>query len=56
MIFPVAGILIGAFLGAWQARRRGGAAQDMAQWATVFALILGLVGLFVLIGFQRSAL
>lgn len=53
MLFPLTGIVIGIVLGAIQARRKGGNSKDMAQWAAVFAMIFGLVGLFALIIVDR---
>lgn len=54
MIYPLAGLLIGAVLGALNARRRGGKRLDLLQWAAVGAIIGGLAGLFVLIAFERA--
>jgi len=54
MIFPLGGMLFGAVLGVFRARAKGGKAKDMAQWGAVFAIIFGLVGLFVLIFLQRA--
>ena len=54
MIFPLGGILVGAILGALQARMKGGKRLDMLQWSAVYAIILGLLGLFVLILIERS--
>ena len=54
MIFPLSGLLIGALLGALGARRQGGKPADLLQWAAVGAMILGLVGLFVLVFVERS--
>ncbi len=54
MIFPLTGMFIGAILGAFQAKRRGGKRLDMIQWGAVFAILLGIVGLFILIYLQRS--
>jgi uncharacterized membrane protein YfcA len=54
MIYPLAGLLIGALLGALGARRRNGVGLDLAQWAAVGAIIGALVGLFLLIVIQRS--
>ncbi|WP_167803315.1 hypothetical protein [Pseudoroseicyclus tamaricis] len=42
MLFSLAGLLIGAALGAWRARARGGVGKDIAQWAAVWGMI-GLV-------------
>jgi hypothetical protein len=54
MIYPLSGLLIGAVLGALRARLKGGTTLDLLQWAAVHALIFGLIGLFVLIGVERS--
>ena len=54
MIYPLAGLLIGALLGALGARRREGARLDLAQWAAVGAIIGALAGLFLLIVIQRT--
>lgn len=53
MIFPLAGLLIGAIVGAFRAKSRGGKTKDMLQWGAVFAIIFGLVGIFLLIFLQR---
>lgn len=54
MIYPLGGMLIGAILGAVRARMKGGRALDVAQWSAVFAIIFGLIGLFVLIFVERA--
>ena len=54
MIFPLAGILLGALLGAFQAKRKGGKTMDMLQWGAVLAIVFGLIGLFILIYVDRS--
>lgn len=54
MIFPLTGLVFGAILGAFQAKRKGGKRADMIQWALVFAMIFGVIGLFVLIFVDRS--
>lgn len=54
MIFPLAGILLGAILGAFQAKRKGGKTMDMLQWGSVLAIVFGLIGLFILIYVDRS--
>jgi uncharacterized membrane protein len=54
MIYPLAGLVIGAALGAIGARRRGGKPLDLLQWAAVGAIVGGLVGLFVLVFIERS--
>lgn len=54
MIYPLAGLFIGALTGAFRAKRRGGTIKDLLQWGMVFAIIFGLVGLFVLIFIERS--
>jgi hypothetical protein len=55
MIFPLAGMVLGALLGAVQAWWRGGKVYDMLQWGAVFALIFGLIGLFFVIIVLRNA-
>ncbi|MEY1555846.1 hypothetical protein AB3Y40_09450 [Yoonia sp. R2331] len=54
MIFPLAGLLFGAAFGAFRAKARGGNTRDLLQWAAVFAMIFGLIGLFVLVFVERS--
>lgn len=55
MIYPLAGLLIGAIFGAIRAKLRGGATFDLLQWAAVFAMIFGLIGLFILVFIERAA-
>ncbi|RLJ59009.1 hypothetical protein BCF46_1151 [Litoreibacter meonggei] len=52
---PLIGMLIGALLGAALAKRKGGNRLDMAQYAGGFAIIFGLIGLFVAIYLARAA-
>lgn len=52
MIIAV-GFLGGGLLGALTAKRRGGKAADMAQYAAGYAIALGLLGLFVSIIIER---
>ncbi|MBS1304178.1 hypothetical protein [Loktanella sp. SALINAS62] len=54
MIYPLGGLLIGALIGVWRAWSNGGNARDMAQWAGSFAILFGIIGLFVLIFIERS--
>ena len=54
MIFPLTGLLIGAVFGAFRAKQRGGKPADMMQWGVAFAVMFGLLGLFVLIIIERS--
>lgn len=55
MILPLGGLLIGAALGAIAARARGGRVLDLLQWAAVWAMMGGVVGLFILIALSRGA-
>lgn len=55
MIFPLAGLLFGAILGAIRAKMRGGKGLDMLQWGAVFSIMLGLIGLFILVYIERAA-
>jgi hypothetical protein len=38
---------IGALIGAYNAKKRGGNRKDIAQYATVFAIIFALAGLIL---------
>lgn len=55
MILPLAGIVIGALLGAFKAKSKGGKPADMAQWGAVFAMIFGIIGLFITVIITRAA-
>ncbi|WGH77978.1 hypothetical protein [Jannaschia ovalis] len=52
-MLPILTALAGAVLGALAARRRKGSGFDIAQWAAVWAIIGGLLGLVVLILLAR---
>lgn len=54
MIYPLGGLLLGALFGALRARMRGGKTLDLVQWAAVYALIGGMIGLFVVVFIDRS--
>ncbi|WP_194094884.1 hypothetical protein [Marivivens aquimaris] len=54
MIYPLAGIVLGIIVGAVRAKMRGGKVLDMIQWAAVYAMIFGIIGLFIVIGIDRS--
>jgi hypothetical protein len=54
MIYPLSGMLLGLILGVIRAKLLGGKGFDMAQWGAVFAIIGGLIGLFILIMIERS--
>lgn len=53
MLFPLTGIVIGALIGVWRARKRAGTPADLVQWAMVHAIVFGLIGLFALIVVDR---
>ena len=55
MIYPLAGLLIGAIFGGVMAMRKGGKRLDILQWAAVNAMIFGVIGMFILIFIERSA-
>jgi len=40
----LAGMMLGAIVGIWHARRRGGGRLDMLHHAAVYAIALGLLG------------
>lgn len=45
---------IGAVIGIFQAKRRGGKPLDMAQYAGVYAMIFGIIGVIVQLIIIRS--
>jgi len=49
----IAGLLFGAFLGAFRARRRNGTGFDIAQYALAHGIFFGLVGLFAALLISR---
>ncbi len=49
----IAGIIIGALIGAFNARKHGGSGLDIAQYAAVGALIGAILGTFATIGIER---
>lgn len=54
MIYPLGGLFIGALLGAYRAKRQGGKTADMLQWAAVFAMIFGVIGMFIAVIITRQ--
>lgn len=55
-MFVIAGVVLGVLYGGWTARRRGGKRADIAQYATVYAIFFGLIGLFVTLILDRLLL
>lgn len=49
----IAGAILGGCWGGWLARRRGGKAADIAQYAAVYALIFAIAGLVLTIALER---
>ena len=49
----LAGLVLGALLGARAARKQGGNRMDVAQYTVVWAIIGGILGLFATIGIER---
>ncbi|TXI04494.1 MAG: hypothetical protein E6Q73_03135 [Pseudorhodobacter sp.] len=54
-VLVVAGLVLGAAIGVWRAKRRGGKGLDMAQYAAGHAIALMILALFVTIILDRSA-
>jgi hypothetical protein len=52
-MFVIGGLILGAIGGGLSARRRGGKPADVAQWAAVWAILFGLLGLFVTLFLDR---
>lgn len=55
-MFVVIGLILGAITGATIARRRKGRTADIVQYALVYAIAFGLVGMIVTIIVHRSAI
>lgn len=52
-MFVIGGLLLGAIGGGLQARTRGGKPADIAQYAAVYSIICGLIGLFLTLLIDR---
>ena len=52
-MIPIVTGILGAGLGAMQARKRKGTTPDLLQWAAVWGIIGALLGLFVAIALAR---
>lgn len=55
-MFVIGGLILGAIAGGLTARRRGGKPADIAQWAAVWGIMFGLIGLFVTLVLDRMLL
>lgn len=49
----IAGLVLGGIWGALLARRRGGSGLDIAQYAAVYAILFGVLGMFATIALDR---
>lgn len=54
-MFVIGGLIIGALLGTYNARKRGGSLGDILQYAAVYAIILGLAGMLITLMVHRLA-
>lgn len=52
-MFVIGGLILGALGGGWNARRRGGKAADIAQYAAVTGILFAILGLFVTVVLDR---
>jgi hypothetical protein len=52
-MFVIGGLLLGAIAGGIRAKTRGGKAADIAQYAVVYAILFGLIGLFITVYLDR---
>lgn len=52
-MFVIGGLVLGVLFGGYSARRRGGKAADIAQYAAVYAILFGLIGLFLTLFLDR---
>jgi hypothetical protein len=56
MIYPLSGIVIGAIIGAFSAKRRGGKVLDLLQWGGVLGIIGAIIGMFALVLIERASI
>ncbi|EET47418.1 hypothetical protein [Thalassobium sp. R2A62] len=54
MIFPIGGLVLGALFGGLFAKIKGGKMLDVLQYAATCAILLGLIGLFLVIFIDRQ--
>lgn len=52
-MFVIGGLLVGAIGGGLRAKARGGKIADIAQFAVVYAILFGLLGLFITLYLDR---
>jgi hypothetical protein len=52
-MFVIGGLVLGALGGGWTARRRGGKPADIAQYAAVYGILFGIIGLFATLILDR---
>lgn len=55
MIIILAGLILGAAVGAGVARRRGGRGLDQAQYAAGYAIAFGILAVFLTVLLARMA-
>lgn len=54
MTLALIGLIIGAFLGAYRARRANGNRLDQLQYAAVYGILFGVIGFVVAVALVRS--
>jgi prolipoprotein diacylglyceryltransferase len=52
-MFVIGGLILGALGGGYTAKRRGGKPADIAQYAAVYGILFGILGLFVTLVLDR---
>lgn len=52
----IAGALLGAALGGFNARRRNGSTADIAQYAAAYSILFALIGLLATIAIEKVLL
>lgn len=50
----IAGLILGAVIGALNAKRRKGTTVDILQYAFIYAMIFGMLGLFITLFVHRG--
>lgn len=55
MSLGILGLILGALFGIWRAKKAGGNGADLAQYAIVFGMIFGIVGVIITLIIIRSS-
>ncbi len=52
-MFVIISVILGVLYGAFIAKKKGGTRLDMAQYAGTYAILFGIIGLFLMVAITR---